>query len=134
MIRRTFIALAAAALLGACATAETLAARPLDSGTSMDFAAPATRVADVAKQTLRALGLAIPSASQNGASTVIGFEKGIGVFSWGEIGRLVVTPTSDTSSKVYIDTEKRSQMQITGTSESEFARDIFAGIKERLAH
>ncbi|MEQ1784351.1 MAG: hypothetical protein ABMA14_23605 [Hyphomonadaceae bacterium] len=53
-------------------------------------------------------------------------------FSWGEVGRIVVTPAGETAARVFVDTEKVSQMQLTGTSESEFARDIFAGMKERL--
>lgn len=123
---------AASALLGACATAATLATRPLDSGTSMEFAAPAPQLAEVTKKALVGLSLPITTAVQNGDSTVITFEKGMTAFSWGEVGRVVVTPVSDTTSRVFIDTEKRSQMQLTGTSEADFARDIFAAIKMRL--
>lgn len=134
MIRRLFIGLAAATLLGACATAGTLSGRPLDSGTSMDFAAPAPRVAEAAKQTLLALSLGITNAGDHAGSTIINFQKSMTAFSWGEVGRIVVTPVNDASARVYLDTEKVSQMQITGTSEADFSRDIFSGIKERLAH
>ena len=134
MIRRLFIGLAAASLLGACATAGTLAARPLDSGTAMDFAAPAPRVVEAAKQTLLALSMGANNVTEQAGSTVLNFQKSMTAWSWGEVGRIVVTPAGETASKVYVDTEKVSQMQITGTSESEFSRDIFSGIKERLAH
>lgn len=134
MLRRTVIALAAAGLLAACATGATLDARPLDSGTSMDFAAPAPRVAEAAKQTLLALSLGANNVRDQGGSTVISFQKGMTAWSWGEVGRVVVTPVTDASSRVFIDTEKVSQMQITGTNEDEFSRDIFSGIRERLAH
>ena len=119
-------------LLGACATAATLVSRPLDSGTSMEFTVPAPQLAEVTKKALVGLNLPITSATPNGPSTVINFEKSMTAFSWGEVGRVVVTPVSDTSSRVFVDTEKRSQMQITGTSEAEFARDIFDAIKMRL--
>ncbi len=132
MIRRTFMLLGVSMLLGACATGATLMTRPLDSGTSMEFAVPAPQLAEVTKKALVGLNLPITSAAPNGDSTVINFEKGMTAFSWGEVGRVVVTPISSTTSRVFVDTEKRSQMQITGTSEAEFARDIFDAIKMRL--
>lgn len=134
MIRRLFIGIAAASLLGACATAGTLAARPLDSGTSMEFAAASPRVVEAAKQTLLALSMGANSVTEQAGSTILNFQKSMTAWSWGEVGRIVVTPAGETATKVYVDTEKVSQMQITGTNESEFSRDIFSGIKERLAH
>jgi hypothetical protein len=131
MIRRLVIGIAAAAMLGACATAATLDARPLDSGTAMEFAA---RVAEAAKQTLLALSMGANNVREQSGSTVISFQKGLTAWSYGEVGRIVVTPLGETSARVHVDTEKISQMQITGTNESEFSRDIFSGIKERLAH
>lgn len=132
VIRRSFVALASAALLGACATAGTFESRALDSGTSMELAAPAPRVAEAAKQTLLALSLGANAVREQDGSAIISFQKGMTAFSWGEVGRIVVTPTGEAASRVFIDTEKVSQMQITGTSESDFARDIFSGIMERL--
>jgi hypothetical protein len=134
MIRRLVIGIAVAAMLGACATAATLDARPLDSGTAMEFAAPAARVAEAAKQTLLALSMGANNVREQSGSTVISFQKGLTAWSYGEVGRIVVTPLGETSARVHVDTEKISQMQITGTNESEFSRDIFSGIKERLAH
>ena len=101
--------------------------------TFIAFAAAAPRVAEAAKQTLLALSLGANGVREQAGSTIINFQKGMTAFSWGEVGRIVVTPTGDAAARVFVDTEKVSQMQITGTSESEFSRDIFAGIKERLA-
>jgi hypothetical protein len=134
MIRRAFILLAAAATLTACATGATLDARPLDSGTSMDFAAPAPRVAEAAKQTLLALSLGANNVREQAGSTILNFQKSLDAWSWGEVGRVVISPVTDASSRVFVDTEKVSQMQITGTNEEEFSRKIFSGISERLAH
>jgi len=39
----------------------------------------------------------------------------------------------DHTTRVYVHTSKRDQMQITGTSERQFANQIFANITESLS-
>ena len=52
---------------------------------------------------------------------------------WGEVGAVNVIRVDDQTTRVYVNSEKRSQMQITGTSERQFAEQIFANITESVA-
>jgi hypothetical protein len=54
-------------------------------------------------------------------------------FSRGEVGRVGLTPRDETAASVVIDTEKCRQMQITGSSEAQFAAKIFYGLAAELA-
>lgn len=100
------------------------------------FAAPRAEVVKAAELTIGLLGLGITETRVSDPTTQIFFTKAISAFSWGEVGRIDVTGLTTTgtsgSSVVAITSAKRSTLQITGTSEKEFAQQIFSGISMRL--
>jgi hypothetical protein len=119
--------------LSACATGAGVDKRPLNSGTSRDYQAPAAKVSAAAKAALATLPVSVTRERVEAGSTVYNFVKSVTAFSWGEVGRVVVTPKGETAASVFVDTEKRSHMQITGTSEAQFSAKIFDGITAELA-
>lgn len=131
--RRIFVAALCVSLLTACATGAGLDRRPLDSGVSRDFEASFDRVSAAADQTMSGMSITVQGSRMEGASRVINFTKTISAFSWGEVGRVVITPVDGDTTRVFVDSEKRHQLQVTGTSEAQFAGQIFSGIEGRLA-
>ena len=59
--------------------------------------------------------------------------KPVSAFSWGEVGRVTVLRSAQPPTSVRVYWEKRSQLQLTGTGQSEAASQIFAGIDQALA-
>lgn len=132
MIRSFGIAVAVLAM-SACATGAGVDKRPLNSGTSREYQVPAAKVGAAAKAALATLPVSMTGERVEAGSTVYNFVKSVTAFSWGEVGRVVVTPKGESAASVFVDTEKRSQMQITGTSEAQFSAKIFDGIAAELA-
>lgn len=134
-MRQFFIAamLAIAPLaLGACATANTVREAPITSGIPHDFNAPYDVVKAAALQAVERLNVDIQGTDETPERFQIRFSKPISAFSWGEVGAVNVVRVDDTTTRVYVNSEKRDQVQITGTSERQFADAIFANITEAL--
>lgn len=119
--------------LAACATGGGVDQRPLTSGTWRDFEADFARVSAATDQSIAAAPITVQGARMEGTSRVINFTKPVSAFSWGEVGRVVITPVDADTTRIYVDSEKRSQVQITGTSEDQFAARIFGGVESALA-
>lgn len=122
------------ACLGGCATSSTVTSAPVEAGTSRDFAAPYDAVKTAALTTLGRLALAVDGQSETPARYQISFSKSLNAFSWGEVGVVNIVRMEPQRTRVYVNTAKRSMVQVTGTTEAEFAADIFAGIAQDLGH
>jgi hypothetical protein len=131
--------LAAAFLLSglvACATAETVRDAPVSAGVSDRFAAPYDKTVAATLATLRALNVNITGSNEDQDGTKIQVTKSLNLFSWGEVGRVTVErkpPPGTTATPVRVYWEKRSTLQITGTTQSDFSEELFKGIQARLA-
>jgi hypothetical protein len=130
--------LAAAFLLSglvACATAETVRDAPVSAGVSDRFAAPYDRTVAATLATLRALNVNITGSNEDQDGTKIQVTKSMNLFSWGEVGRIIVErPTPGISTVgVRVYWEKRSTVQLTGTTQGDFSEELFKGIRTRLA-
>jgi uncharacterized lipoprotein len=139
-MRRKFLRLLATAslagALGACATAETVRDAPASAGVSAVFQAPYDRVAAATLDALRGLNVNITGSSEDQDGTKIQVTKSLNLFSWGEVGRVTVErkpPPGTTATPVRVYWEKRSTLQITGTTQSDFSEELFKGIQARLA-
>ncbi len=134
MVRLTIAACLALGLggLGGCAGSDTVTRAPVEAGASRDFAAPYDAVKKAAMVTVGRLGLNLEGESETPARYQISFSKSLNAFSWGEVGAINVTRVGERQTRVYVRTRKRSMMQITGTSQSGFAAEIFSGIAAAL--
>jgi hypothetical protein len=118
--------------LVACATASTVRNAPLGAGTSKDFAAPYAVVKAAALEAVQRLNVDNQGGDETEERFQIRFSKHISAFSWGEVGVVNVVRLDSQKTRVFVNSEKRSQMQITGTTEKRFAEQIFANITQAL--
>lgn len=133
---RVLALIAALALAGAtqgCATVDTVREAPVTAGRSQDFAAPYDVVRAAALEAVERLNVDVQGADETPERFQIRFSKPISPLSWGEVGVVNVVRIGERATRVYVNTEKRDQVQITGTSERQFAEQIFANIEESLA-
>lgn len=119
--------------LSCCATTESVQNGPAGAGVVEAFDAPYDRVTSATLDTIRQLGVSTTSTQEQATGLRIMVSKPASAFSWGEVGRITVERTPEPPVPVRVLWEKRSQMQITGTGQSEFSQDLFAGIRQRLA-
>ena len=119
-------------LLAACATEKTIELRPIDEGISQTFSAPYRQVVTATEQAVSRLAVDVRRIREFGRATTLEFSKPSSAWSSGEVGRVAVLRSADDQTMVVVTAEKRSQVQITGTSEAQFARLIFAGIADSL--
>ena len=66
------------------------------------------------------------------AGLVILVTKQLSAFSWGEVGRIYVQKSTSAPTSVYVLWEKRYQLQISGTGQSEFSDSLFKAIANAL--
>jgi hypothetical protein len=126
------LSIAVLGLIG-CATMATVEDAPLNEGVSRVFPASYQAVSRATRQSLPRLSVTIKRSYERPNGLVILVDKWIRSFSWGEVGRVFIEKSSGPSTKVYVRWEKRSQLQITGTSASDFSRQLFRQINAELA-
>lgn len=119
--------------LSACATTETVANAPITSGLTQDYSAPYDVVKAAAIESVQRLNVNIQGSDETVERFQIRFSKPISAFSWGEVGVVNVVRVDDHTARVYVHTTKRDQVQITGTSQRQFATQIFTNITESLS-
>lgn len=121
------------AALGACATAETVRDAPVDAGTVAAFDASYDRVSAATLTALRNLRVNITGSEEKPQGLQVQVTKSMNLFSWGEVGRVLVEKSAAPPTSVRVYWEKRSQLQITGTGQTEFSRELYDGIRAQLA-
>ena len=83
---------------------------------------------------VRGLHLDVQNTDETPERFQIQFTKSVSAFSWGEVGVVNVVRGDDASTTVvYVHTQKRDQLQVTGTSERQFGEQIFARITASLS-
>lgn len=132
-------ALLVAALISAsmgvsgCATSQTVTTAPVTAGTSKEFAAGFDVVKAAALEAVERMNVDVQGSDENAERFQIRFSKPVSAFSWGEVGVVNVVRVDDATTRVVVNAAKRSQMQVTGTSEAQFASQIFKNLDEGLA-
>lgn len=105
---------------------------PADAGVVQSFDAPYDRVAATALDALNTFDLPITDLEGKPGGLVIHLAKPQTAFSWGEVGRIIVEQREAPPIPVRVYWEKRSQMQITGTSQRAFATAFYREIDRQL--
>lgn len=131
-MRAAFLAIAMV-LLASCATADTVRRAAVTEGKSQDFSYPYNVVKAAALEAVQRLNVEIQGSDETAERFQIRFSKPVSAFSWGEVGAVNVVRIDEQNTRVFVNTEKRSQIQITGTSEGRFASEIFSNIGESSA-
>lgn len=128
-IGTTAFALAALVIGAACASTGGLRSEPLDQGEAKFYAAPLAVVEPAARQAVLSAGLGVDTVSQLDSLTwMIIAKKGMSLFSYGELVRVVVQQTSEGPVAVRVFTKRRLATNIT-------ARGDWSGrIFEQLDH
>ncbi|TWT15390.1 hypothetical protein [Reyranella sp. CPCC 100927] len=132
MMRRSFLAVAASAGLSACLTTDDIQHAHPSSGLMAAFEAPYDRVRASTLSILGRLGVTIESVEEFSDGTRILVANGMTGFSWGEVGRVIVERRPTTPIPVRVLWVKRYQRQLTGTSQAEFAQQLYRGISDDL--
>lgn len=116
-------------VLVSCANINTVKSAPKDTGIYENFTEDYELVKAAVLASMQSLNINIKETNETDEGFVITFTKAISAFSWGEVGRVIVAKREYGASKVFIHSQKRSKLQITGTEEREFAYSIFNGAR-----
>lgn len=120
-------------LLG-CSNAASVKSEAMAEGTERSFDAPYEVVIQAAIDGLAQLNLT-PSERQNVAEGhAIMVARPPHGFSWGEVGRILVVRSDTKPTLVRVVYEKRTSLQFGGSSQSGFARNLFAKMDPILAN
>lgn len=117
--------------LVSCSSINTVMNAPKNSGVSRFFTEDHELVKSATLASMKNLNINIKETDQTPDGFIITFTKSTSAFSWGEVGRVLIVKNHD-SSQVFVHSQKRSKYQITGTSEQDFANNIFRGISQVL--
>lgn len=119
--------------LVSCANMGTVMNAPKEAGVSRIFTDDIELVKAAVLASMQSLNINIKATSQTSDGFSITFTKAISAFSWGEVGRVLVTKSENGESEVFVHSAKRSKYQITGADEQDFANSIFLGVQEILS-
>jgi len=104
----------AAAIAAACASTAGLRSEPLDAGETKFYAAPLAVVGPAARQAVLSAGLNVDTVSTLDSLTwMIIAKKGMSLFSYGELVRVVVAQTPDGAVAVRVFTKRRLATNVT---------------------
>lgn len=120
-------------ILASCANISTVTNAPKNEGVSQVFTEDYELVKAAVLASMQSLNINIKKTSETHDGFAITFTKAISAFSWGEVGRVLVTKNAHGVPQVYVHSEKRSKYQITGANENDFANSIFRGVREVLS-
>lgn len=123
---------ALAAIMAACASTGGMRSQPLDAGETKIYAAPLNTVAPAARQAVLAAGFDVDTVSQPDSLTwMIIAKKGISLFSYGEVVRVVVQQTPEGAVVVRVFTKRRLATNIT--AKGDWSTPIFDQLDHILA-
>ena len=120
-------------LTAACASTGGMRSEPLDAGESKFYAAPLAVVAPAAREAVLSAGLDVDAVSQPDSVTwMIVAKKGMSLFSWGELVRVVAQQTPDGAAVVVrVFTKRRLATNIT--AKGDWSGTIFDELDHILA-
>jgi hypothetical protein len=129
---RGFQLAALAVIAAGCASAGGMRSEPLDAGEVKFYAAPLNTVAPAARQAVLAAGLAVDTVSQPDSLTwMIVAKKGMSLFSYGELVRVVVQQTTEGPVAVRVFTKRRLATNIT--ARGDWSGKIYEQLDQILA-
>jgi hypothetical protein len=115
--------------LAACASTGGMRSQPLEAGETKVYAAALNTVAAAARQAVLAAGLKVDTVSQPDSLTwMIIAKKGMSLFSYGEVVRVVVQQTPEGAVAVRVFTKRRLATNLT--AKGDWSKPIF----EQLDH
>jgi hypothetical protein len=114
-------------VLSGCATSTDVAVTSVDQGSSKSYSIPFDSLKRLAFESVKGLNVDVKGVEEASDTYVVNFSKPISAFSWGEVGKVVVTNSGPTST-VTVVASKRMRVQVTGTNQQEFAEAVFEGI------
>ena len=114
----------------ACATTGGIKAKPISAGVSRNFFADYDRVLKAALVSVVELGLKIDEMTRVGNESTIVATKGVSLFSYGELIRVVVATTSPTQTTVRVITQRRLATNLT--AKGDWSRPIFSQMESKL--
>lgn len=117
-----------------CASMKTMESQDLSSAPSHVYKGDVETVAAATANVIQGLGYNVEKVAPIANGQSVYFSKSLSAFSWGEVGRVDVLSENATSSRVIVGSEKRYQLQLTGTNQNEFAEQIFDGLNKALAN
>ena len=122
----------AAVIVAACASTAGLRSAPLDAGETKFYAAPLAVVGPAARQAVLSAGLNVDSVSTPDSLTwMIIAKKGMSLFSYGELVRVVVAQTPDGAVAVRVFTKRRLATNVT--AKGDWSGAIFQQLDRILA-
>ena len=122
----------AAAIAAACASTAGLRSEPLDAGETKFYAAPLAVVGPAARQAVLSAGLNVDTVSTLDSLTwMIIAKKGMSLFSYGELVRVVVAQTPDGAVAVRVFTKRRLATNVT--AKGDWSGAIFQQLDRILA-
>jgi hypothetical protein len=126
-------ALAVAVIVtAACASAGGMRAEPIDAGEAKFYAAPLATVAPAARQAVLSAGLDVDTVTQPDSLTwMIIAKKGMSLFSYGELVRVVAQQTPEGPVVVRVFTKRRLATNIT--AKGDWSGRIFDELDHILA-
>lgn len=128
-IGTTGLVLATLMIVAACASTGGLRSEPLDRGEAKFYTAPLAIVAAAAREAVLSAGLEVDTVSQvDSLTSMIIAKKGMSLFSYGELVRVVVQQAPEGAVGVRVLTKRRLATNITATG------DWSGRIFERLDH
>ena len=131
-VTRAGLLAAAAAMSAACASTAGLRSAPLDAGETKFYAAPLAVVGPAARQAVLAVGLNVDTVSTPDSLTwMIIAKKGMSLFSYGELVRVVVAQTPDRAVAVRVYTKRRLATNVT--AKGDWSGSIFQQLDLILA-
>jgi len=121
-----------AVIAGACASTAGLRSAPLDAGETKFYAAPLGVVGPAARQAVLSVGLNVDTVSTPDSLTwMIIAKKGMSLFSYGELVRVVVAQTPDGAVAVRVFTKRRLATNVT--AKGDWSGPIFQQLDSILA-
>lgn len=129
---KVIIALLGLMLMGGCVGLGGMSDAPSGTGVSQVFKAGFDETSAAAIASVQATGVDVKNTEKVGNDLTILFSKPMSAFSWGEVGRVTVKPIDAQTTMVSVLGAKKYKLQLTGTSQQDFATAIFNGITTKL--
>jgi len=131
-VRKGFQPAVVALIATACASSGGMRSQPLDVGEAKFYAAPLNTVAAAARQAVLAAGLDVNAVSQPDSLTwMIMAKKGMSLFSYGDLVRVVVQQTPEGAVVVRVFTKRRLATNVT--AKGDWSGPIFEQLDHILA-
>ncbi len=128
-----FVLLLCSLFLVSCANMETVNSAPSKSGVMKTYQQDYELIKAAVLASMQSMNINIKETKETDEGDfVIAFTKSLSAFSWGEVGRVLVTRNGESGAKVYVHSARRLSNNITAASAGDFARSIFSGVDRIL--